>query len=97
LQIAGIMAGMIFLGFFADRLGRKLGSIITASIMLLGGIMLTASDGPTQSGIVLKYTISQVRIPPTESISPLGGNRSLKGGLSFRSPHTASTCQRSEA
>ncbi|GAQ81972.1 phosphate transporter [Klebsormidium nitens] len=58
-QIAGIMAGMVFLGFFADRLGRKLGSIITASIMLVGGIMLTASDGPTQSGIVLMYTISQ--------------------------------------
>lgn len=59
-QIAGIIAGMVGLGFFADRIGRKVGSITTASIMLVGGILLTASDGPTSHGVFLMYVISQV-------------------------------------
>ncbi|GAQ81563.1 phosphate transporter [Klebsormidium nitens] len=58
--VAGIMAGMVFIGFFADRLGRKRGSILCASIMLLGAVMLIVSDGPDQKGILLMYTISQL-------------------------------------
>ncbi len=35
-QIAGIIFGMLSIGFIADRLGRKGGSIMTASIMFVG-------------------------------------------------------------
>ena len=59
-QIAGIIVGMLGLSFFADRIGRRVGSITTASIMLTGGILLTASDGPTSHGVFLMYVISQV-------------------------------------
>ena len=45
IQIAGIMAGMLTLGYLGDQIGRKWGSVTTASVMLIGGIMLTASGG----------------------------------------------------
>ena len=35
-QIAGIIFGMLTVGFIADRIGRKRGSILTASIMFVG-------------------------------------------------------------
>ena len=35
-QVAGLCAGMIVLGLLVDRIGRKWGSISTASIMLVG-------------------------------------------------------------
>ena len=35
-QIAGIIFGMLSVGFIADRIGRKRGSIMTASIMFVG-------------------------------------------------------------
>ena len=34
--IAGIIFGMLSVGFIADRIGRKRGSIMTASIMFVG-------------------------------------------------------------
>ncbi|KAK9795893.1 hypothetical protein WJX73_010315 [Symbiochloris irregularis] len=39
-QIIGIICGMIGLGFVGDRIGRKLGSVLTVSLMLLGAILL---------------------------------------------------------
>ena len=33
--VSGILFGPLVIGFFADRIGRKVGSIITASTMLL--------------------------------------------------------------
>lgn len=43
-QVSGIIAGQLFIGLFADKLGRKLGSIMTASIMLVcesgGGVVV---------------------------------------------------------
>jgi hypothetical protein len=47
IQIAGIMAGMLTLGYRGDQIGRKWGSVTTAVIMLIGGIMLTGADGTT--------------------------------------------------
>ncbi len=35
-QVAGLIIGMIALGFSVDRIGRRLGSILTASVMLIG-------------------------------------------------------------
>lgn len=59
-QVAGIIAGQLSLGFLADRIGRKWGSVITAALMLVGGILILASAGPTPSKIFLMYTICQV-------------------------------------
>ena len=36
-QVSGIIFGQLVIGFFADRIGRKLGSILTASIMVCEG------------------------------------------------------------
>ncbi len=69
-QIAGIIVGMVGLGFFADRIGRRVGSITTASIMLIGGILLTASDGPTSHGVFVMYVISQVSERAAASMPP---------------------------
>ena len=41
-QVAGLIIGMIALGFSVDRVGRRLGSILTASVMLIGGISSTS-------------------------------------------------------
>lgn len=35
-QIAGIIVGMLSVGFIADRIGRKWGSVMTAAIMFIG-------------------------------------------------------------
>ncbi|KAL0027711.1 hypothetical protein WJX79_010856 [Trebouxia sp. C0005] len=59
-QVAGIIAGQITLGFLADRIGRKWGSVTTASLMLIGGILILASAGNSPHGIFLMYTTCQV-------------------------------------
>lgn len=35
-QIAGIILGMLTLGYLTDRIGRKWGSVVTACTMLVG-------------------------------------------------------------
>ena len=55
------MLGMLSLGFIADKIGRKWGSVTCASFMFVGGILLTASSGPTLAGWATMFTISQVR------------------------------------
>lgn len=35
-QIAGIIVGMLTLGYLTDRIGRKWGSVVTAGTMLVG-------------------------------------------------------------
>lgn len=61
-QVAGIIAGQITLGFLADRIGRKWGSATTASLMLIGGILILASAGNSPHGIFMMYTTCQVCI-----------------------------------
>lgn len=39
------MVGMISMGFIADQIGRKWGSVMCAAFMFVGGIILTASGG----------------------------------------------------
>jgi MFS family permease len=58
-QVGGIICGQLFLGFTADRIGRKLGSILTATTMLIGAILITASDGPTVNDQFIMFTIVQ--------------------------------------
>ena len=60
-QVVGIMLGMLSLGFIADKIGRKWGSVCCASFMFVGGILLTASSGPTLAGWATMFTISQAR------------------------------------
>ena len=60
MQVVGIMLGMLSLGFIADKIGRKWGSVCCAAFMFVGGILLTASSGPTLAGWAIMFTISQV-------------------------------------
>lgn len=62
IQIVGIILGMCTLGYLGDKIGRKWGSVFTASIMLVGAILLTATDAPTDRGFVIFYIIAQVRL-----------------------------------
>jgi MFS family permease len=34
-QVAGIIGGQLFIGLFADRIGRKWGSVMNAAIMFV--------------------------------------------------------------
>lgn len=60
IQIVGIILGMCTLGYLGDKIGRKWGSVFTASVMLIGAILLTATDAPSDKGFVIFYIISQV-------------------------------------
>ena len=60
IQIVGIILGMCTLGYLGDKIGRKWGSVFTASIMLIGAILLTATDGPSEKGLLIMYIVSQV-------------------------------------
>eukprot|EP00121_Abeoforma_whisleri_P017070 Awhi_evm1s15648 len=42
-EFAGIMLGMVVISLIADKLGRRIGSITTASIMLCGAVFMTFS------------------------------------------------------
>ena len=43
-SLLGIVVGMIVFGLFADKMGRRLGSITTNIFMLIGAIFLTAAS-----------------------------------------------------
>jgi MFS family permease len=58
-SVAGIIAGMLVLGFFADRIGRRIGSILTASGMFVGSILILASSGPTLEGQFIMFNVAQ--------------------------------------
>jgi len=58
-QVAGIIFGQLSLGFCADMLGRKLGSILTSGIMLVFGILMTASYGGTVSQLFAMFAAMQ--------------------------------------
>ena len=59
LASAGIILGMCLLGAIGDRIGRKRGSMTTASIMIVGAVMLTVMNGATSKGFTVMYMISQ--------------------------------------
>ena len=60
IQIVGIILGMVTLGFVGDRIGRKWGSVTTASLMLLGAILLVSTSAPSQKGFVIFYIVRWV-------------------------------------
>ena len=62
IQIVGIILGMCTLGYLGDKIGRKWGSVFTASLMLIGSILLVATDAPSDKGFVIFYIIAQVSI-----------------------------------
>jgi MFS family permease len=59
IQVAGIILGMLLMGFIADQIGRKWGSVLTATFMFIGGILLTASNGTTIQGWAIMFAVSQ--------------------------------------
>jgi MFS family permease len=58
-QVAFIIVGMLTLGYIADRIGRKWGSVTTASFMFIGGILLTASGGVGIRNWLICFTVAQ--------------------------------------
>ncbi|KAG2435009.1 hypothetical protein HYH02_012007 [Chlamydomonas schloesseri] len=58
-QVCGIIFGQLVLGFFADRIGRKWGSVATAGTMVVGGILIVASSGPTDRALWAMFTAVQ--------------------------------------
>ena len=62
MQISGIILGMLLMGYIADQIGRKWGSCTTAGFMFIGGILLTASNGPTIKGWAIMFAVAQVTV-----------------------------------
>jgi MFS family permease len=50
IQVAAIIFAQLTFGFLSDILGRRWGSRLTASLMLVGGILITISYGVTIAG-----------------------------------------------
>ncbi len=44
-QVAGLISGMVTVGMFIDRIGRKWGSVTTASIMFVGAALPSDACG----------------------------------------------------
>ena len=59
LQVSGIILGMLLMGYIADQIGRKWGSVLTSAFMFIGGILLTCSTGPTIQGWAIMFAVSQ--------------------------------------
>ena len=59
LQVSGIIIGMLLMGYIADQIGRKWGSVLTSTFMFIGGILLTCSTGPTIQGWAIMFAVSQ--------------------------------------
>jgi hypothetical protein len=55
-EIGGVIAGMVTMGYIADKFGRRNGSRITSLVMLIGCILLTASYGSTLTGHFTMFT-----------------------------------------
>lgn len=58
-QVIGIILGMCMMGYVGDTIGRKWGSVTTAVIMFIGGIMLTCLDGVNEKGLAIMYIVAQ--------------------------------------
>ncbi|KAK5038099.1 hypothetical protein LTS07_001567 [Exophiala sideris] len=58
MEILGIIAGQILVGFIGDWVGRRWGLIQDATIMLIGTILLVAMWGQTLSGWTVMYGVS---------------------------------------
>lgn len=56
IEICGVIGGMLVLGYLADWIGRKKGSIITMAIMLVGGILLCSAAGSAAAFLAVFLT-----------------------------------------
>jgi len=56
IEICGIIAGMLVLGYMADWIGRKWGSRATMAFMLVGGILLSSAAGSASAFLVVFLT-----------------------------------------
>jgi hypothetical protein len=76
-QVVGLIAGILLLGFLlaglAGAAGRQIAGILTVVFMLIGGILMTASDAPSQKGLFSMFSVAQVRTSP----STFGGCQEL--------------------
>jgi MFS family permease len=57
--LVGQIFGQIAVGFTCDYLGRKTAIILTTLLIVVGGIMATASHGVTIDGMFWMLTISR--------------------------------------
>ena len=58
LQVAGLFVGMVSLGFAVDRIGRKIGSIFTAVVMIIGEVIGGSRDSSLPwCGLVTSYAL----------------------------------------
>jgi MFS family permease len=57
--LVGEIFGQIVIGLACDYLGRKFAIIATTALIVLGGIMATASNGITVSGMFWMLTVSR--------------------------------------
>jgi len=55
--VAGIIIGMSVFGLLSDALGRRWGSRLTVSFMLLGSIILTVANGTNLAGQFIMFNI----------------------------------------
>ena len=59
LQLIGILIGQLGFGIMGDWIGRKATMLIDMSVILLGVILLTVSNGPTINSWVIMYAWAQ--------------------------------------
>jgi MFS family permease len=55
--VAGIIVGMVTFGLASDALGRRWGSRLTVSLMLIGSILLTIANGTSLAGQFVMFNI----------------------------------------
>ncbi|KAL3162223.1 hypothetical protein ABBQ32_009926 [Trebouxia sp. C0010 RCD-2024] len=58
-QLIGILIGQLMFGVMGDWIGRKATMLIDMSVILIGVILLTVSNGPTINGWVIMYAWAQ--------------------------------------
>ena len=58
-QVIGIILGMCLMGYVGDMIGRKWGSVTTACVMFVGGVLLTCLDGVNEKGLAIMYIVAQ--------------------------------------
>lgn len=59
LQLIGVLLGQLTFGFLGNAIGRRATMLIDMSIILIGVIMPTVSNGATINGCVIMYAVAQ--------------------------------------
>src|ERR1700743_3499716 len=57
--LVGEILGQVVIGFTCDYLGRKTAIILTTAMIVIGGILATASNGSTPEGLFWMLTIAR--------------------------------------